>query len=274
MAHLLFVGFIALLGWAATIALALATNFYLLRSNASEQERSADPQAGDPGARPARVIATLVMIVIAAALMTFNSVRQYGVSLMASAGAAGLMVGLALRPVLRNLFAGIQIAITRPIRIRDALIVENEWGWVAAIASTYVVLKLWDCGAWSCRCPISSRSRSELDLPTTELMGTVMLRVDYTVPAGAGPQTAEGDRPDGATLERAGRHAAGRRLPSTMRAACGRLRARARQPEAWDLRCEVRKKLIRIPAGRVSGGAAQASAPSSVDFGRRQAAAS
>ena len=76
--------------------------------------------------------------------MTFESVRQYGVSLIASAGAAGIVVGLALRPLLTNLFAGIQIAITQPIRIGDAVIVENEWGWIEEITGTYVVIKLWD----------------------------------------------------------------------------------------------------------------------------------
>jgi hypothetical protein len=76
--------------------------------------------------------------------MTFESVRHYGVSLIASAGAAGLVVGLAARPLLTNLIAGIQIAITQPIRIGDAVIVENEWGWVEEITGTYVVIKVWD----------------------------------------------------------------------------------------------------------------------------------
>ncbi len=69
---------------------------------------------------------------------------QYGVSLLASAGAAGQVVGLALQPVLRNLFAGIQFAITQPIRIDDAVIVEGEWGNVEEICGTYVVIRIWD----------------------------------------------------------------------------------------------------------------------------------
>ena len=92
-----------------------------------------------------RVLDTLVVIIaVSTALMTFESVRQYGVSLFASAGAAGLIVGLAARPLLSNLIAGVQIAITQPIRIEDAVIIENEWGWVEDIASTYVVIRLWD----------------------------------------------------------------------------------------------------------------------------------
>ena len=83
--------------------------------------------------------------------MTFDGVRQYGVSLLASAGAAGIVVGLAIQPVLTNLVAGIQLAITQPIRLDDAVIVENEWGWVEEITATYVVIKLWDWRRMSCR---------------------------------------------------------------------------------------------------------------------------
>src|SRR5690606_10052925 len=69
-----------------------------------------------------RVADTLIVVVaIAAVLMTFENVRQYGVSLLASAGAAGIIIGLALQTVLKNLFAGIQLALTQPIRIDDVL---------------------------------------------------------------------------------------------------------------------------------------------------------
>ena len=74
--------------------------------------------------------------------MTFDAVRQYGISLFASAGVAGLVAGLAARPVLSNLFAGVQLAITQPIRIEDANTVENEYGWIEKITSTYVVIRL------------------------------------------------------------------------------------------------------------------------------------
>ena len=81
---------------------------------------------------------------LSAALMTFEPVRQYGVSLFASAGVAGLVAGLAARPVLSNLFAGVQLAMTQPIRIDDAVIVEKEWGNIEEITATYVVVRLWD----------------------------------------------------------------------------------------------------------------------------------
>ncbi len=86
----------------------------------------------------------LVVLTIASALMTFDPVRQYGISLFASAGAAGIILGLAARPVFTNLFAGIQIAMTQPIRVEDQVVVEGESGWIETITSTYVVVRIWD----------------------------------------------------------------------------------------------------------------------------------
>lgn len=84
------------------------------------------------------------LVTAATALMTLDSVRAYGVSLFASAGTASLVIGLAARPLLASLTAGVQIAVTQPIRLEDAVIVEGEWGWVEEITGTYVVVRLWD----------------------------------------------------------------------------------------------------------------------------------
>lgn len=122
----------------------------------------------------------IVVITVSTALMTFDSVRQYGVSLFASAGAAGIIVGLAARPLLSNLIAGLQIAITQPIRIEDAVIIENEWGWVEDIASTYVVIRLWDWRrmvvplSYFIEKPFQNWTRD-----TASLIGVVGLHVDY-----------------------------------------------------------------------------------------------
>ncbi|WP_332675186.1 mechanosensitive ion channel family protein [Aromatoleum sp.] len=72
------------------------------------------------------------------------NVRQIGASLLASAGLAGIVVGFAARPVVGNLIAGLQIALTQLIRIDDVLIVENEWGRVEEITETYVIVRIWD----------------------------------------------------------------------------------------------------------------------------------
>ncbi|HET7794284.1 MAG TPA: mechanosensitive ion channel domain-containing protein [Rhizobacter sp.] len=116
-------------------------------------------------------------------LMTFPQARQLGVSLLASAGVAGLVVGIAARSVFSNLLAGLQIALAQPIRIDDVVIVEGEWGRVEEIAATYVVLRIWDERrlvvplAWFIEHPFQNWTRRSADI-----LGTVFLWVDYTLP--------------------------------------------------------------------------------------------
>ena len=124
-----------------------------------------------------------MIVTLSAALMTFEQVRQYGVSLFASAGAAGLVLGLAARPLLSNLLAGIQIALTQPIRVEDAVVVDGEWGWIENITGTYVVIRLWDLRrlivplVYFIEKPFQNWTHESSDL-----LGTVLLRVDFTVP--------------------------------------------------------------------------------------------
>jgi small-conductance mechanosensitive channel len=243
--HGLMIAFIVLLGWSCTAAITLASDYYLRRSDVDLR--------GDPLGRKhltqirvlRRVSATVVILItVAAALMTFDSVKQYGVSLIASAGAAGLVVGLAARPLLTNLFAGIQIAITQPIRIGDAVIVENEWGWVEEITGTYVVIKIWD---WRrLVVPLSyflERPFQNWTRQTSDLIGSVMLWVDYTVPVARIrsklEEVAKSSRLwDGQVVNL-------QLVDSNERAVQLRALVSARtSPEAWDLRCEVREKLI------------------------------
>ncbi|MGE5536864.1 MAG: mechanosensitive ion channel family protein, partial [Acidobacteriota bacterium] len=128
----------------------------------------------------------IVLFTIGTALMTFEPVRQYGVSLFASAGVAGIIAGLAARPLLSNLFAGVQLAMTQPIRIADAVIVENEWGTIEEITSTYVVVRLWDLRrmivplTYFIEKPFQNWTRE-----SSALLGTVLLYLDYSAPIGA-----------------------------------------------------------------------------------------
>lgn len=134
--------------------------------------------------RVARVV--IVIVGVSAALMVFPGVRQYGVSLLASAGAAGIIVGLALQPVLKNLFAGIQLAITQPIRLEDAVIVEGEWGRVEEITATYVVVRIWDLRRMIL--PLSYFIEKPFQNWTRDgaaLIGSVMIYLDYAVPVDA-----------------------------------------------------------------------------------------
>ncbi|WP_144107821.1 mechanosensitive ion channel family protein [Paraburkholderia sp. BCC1886] len=136
----------------------------------------------------ARVLARSVMLVIVivgvgGALMTFPNVRQIGASLLASAGVAGLVAGIAARPVLGNLIAGLQIALSQPIRLDDVVVIENEWGRIEEITGTYVSVRLWDQRRlivplqWFIENPFSNWTRS-----SSQIIGTVFLYVDYRMP--------------------------------------------------------------------------------------------
>lgn len=133
-------------------------------------------------------VATLVIATCAGAviLMQFDVVRSVGVSLLASAGVAGIVLGLAAQRTLGSLFAGIQLSITQPIRMGDEVIVENEFGTIEEITLTYVVVRIWDE-----RRLIVPMARF-LEQPfqnwtkvSAQLHGTVMLYTDYALPIDA-----------------------------------------------------------------------------------------
>ncbi len=125
----------------------------------------------------------IVLLGLAAALMTLPQVRQIGASLLASAGLAGLALGLAAKPVLSNLIAGVQIALTQPIRLDDVVIIEGEWGRIEEITGTYVVVRIWDERRlvvplnWFIEHPFQNWTRT-----SAQIIGTVFLWLDYRVP--------------------------------------------------------------------------------------------
>lgn len=125
----------------------------------------------------------VVLVGISSVLMTFPSIRVIGASLLASAGVAGLVAGIAARPVLGNLIAGIQIALAQPIRLDDVLIVEGEWGRVEEITGSYVVLRIWDKRClviplqWFIEHPFQNWTRK-----SAAITGSVLWWVDYRQP--------------------------------------------------------------------------------------------
>jgi small-conductance mechanosensitive channel len=129
------------------------------------------------------LIFVTTVIGLSAALMTFPAVRHFGISLLASAGVAGLAIGLAAKSVLGNLLAGLQIALTQPIRLDDVLVIQGEWGRVEAITSTYVVLAIWDQRRlmiplqWFIENPFANWTHT-----SAQIIGTVFLWVDYCTP--------------------------------------------------------------------------------------------
>lgn len=143
--RLLVLGTICLIGWIALTAVNIGANLYLLRFRIDIEDNLLARKHVTQVRVMVRVLDTVIVVVtVGLALMTFDEVRQYGVSLFASAGVAGVIFGLAAQPVLSNLIAGVQIAVTQPIRLEDAVTVQNEYGWIEEINATYVVIRLWD----------------------------------------------------------------------------------------------------------------------------------
>ncbi|MFC3070692.1 mechanosensitive ion channel family protein [Phenylobacterium soli] len=143
--HGLLIAFIVLVGWVVLTALDIGAAIYMRRYRVDETDNLLARKHLTQIRILRRALATLVVVLTAAmALMTIPAVRQVGVSLLAAGGAAGIIVGLALQPVLSNLIAGVQIALTQPIRIDDGVFIQNEYGRVEEINATYVVIRLWD----------------------------------------------------------------------------------------------------------------------------------
>ncbi len=182
--HALVIVTVLALGWGAINAVDLAAELYVRRFRIDVDDNLLARKHVTQVRILRRAVQTLiVLLTVAAALMTIDTVRQYGVSLFASAGAAGLIVGLSARPVLSNLIAGIQIAMTQPIRLEDSVVVEGEWGWIENIASTYVVIRLWDLRRLIV--PLTyfiEKPFQNWTYERSELIGTVLLHVDYGVP--------------------------------------------------------------------------------------------
>src|ERR1700730_8255667 len=261
----LLVTFVLALGWAAAIALDIGVEIYLRRFRTDTEDNLLARKHVTQMRILQRVAKTLLwMITVAAALMTFESVRQYGVSLFAFAGAAGLVLGLAARPVLSNLLAGIQIAMTQPIRVEDQVVVEGETGSIETITSTYVVVRLWDLRRMVV--PLSYFIEKPFQNWTYEgaaQIGAVLLRVGPTV-------SVEGLRRKFEEIVRQSPLWDGKvaKLEVTdMAIDAVELRAlvSARTPsQTWDLRCAVREKLLEflqaLP-GEINTGANEGAVP-------------
>jgi small-conductance mechanosensitive channel len=127
--------------------------------------------------------AVIVVVAVGAALFTFPAVRALGAGMLASAGVAGLVVGIAARPALGNLFAGLQIAFSDALRLDDVVVVQGEWGRVEELTLSYVVVHIWDDRRLIL--PVSYFTDHPFENWTrrsNRLLGTVMLYVDWSIP--------------------------------------------------------------------------------------------
>ena len=192
-----------------------------------------------------RVLTAIIVTVTACLmLMAIPSIRQIGVTLFASAGIAGLVVGMAAGLAIGNLLAGIQLALTQPIRIEDAVTVEGQFGRIEEIRPTYVVVRVWDLRrlvvpiSYFIEKPFENWTRGE-----TDALGAVTVYVDYAVSIAALREEAlrvlkSSDLWDG-------------KVGSVQVTDCRETSVEVRvlmsassSDRLWDLRCFVRERLV------------------------------
>lgn len=188
----------------------------------------------------------VILIAISSILMTFEKVRQIGVSILASAGIAGIIIGFAAQRSIATLIAGIQIAITQPIRLDDVVIVENEWGWIEEITLTYVVVKIWDQRrlivpiTFFIEQPFQNWTRQ-----TAELLGTVYIYADYRAPVDELRRELEKIVTDSPLWDkRVAKMQVTNASDKTIELRA--LVSAENSPDAFELRCLVRERLIQF----------------------------
>ncbi|GGG60882.1 hypothetical protein GCM10011415_03600 [Salipiger pallidus] len=243
--HALLIAFMVLVGWTVHTALQIWTTVHLRKFTLDSEDNYLARKHVTQSRILVRMAGWMIVIIATAAiLMTFDGVRQWGVSLLAAGGAAGIVVGLAFQPVLKNMIAGIQLAITQPIRIDDAVIVEGEWGWIEEITGTYVVIKIWDWRrlvvplSYFIEQPFQNWTRD-----TSSLIGNVLLYLDHTTDIARLREAARkavesSELWDGEVFVVQVNDFREREMEV-------RILASARSaPRTYDLRCEIREKLV------------------------------
>lgn len=190
------------------------------------------------------LMGAVILLGMSVVLLTFPQVRQIGKTLLASAGIIGLVAGIAAKPVFGNLIAGLQIALTQPIRLDDVVIVEGEWGRIEEIGSSYVVVRIWDERrmvvplSWFIENPFQNWTRRSADL-----LGTAFLWLDYRTPVAE--VRAELERICREAPLWDGRVCVTQVTDTSEQCIQVRLLVSARNSgDAFDLRCLVRERMV------------------------------
>ncbi|MGC9352228.1 MAG: mechanosensitive ion channel family protein [Mariniphaga sp.] len=171
------------LSWAAIAFIRIVKQIFLENYDVSKEDNLRSRKFQTQFNILERILVFLIVLIsIGLILMLFDEVKRIGVSLFASAGIAGVIIGLAAQRIIGAVLAGIQIAITQPIRLDDVVIIENEWGRIEEITLTYVVVNIWDKrrlvvpSTYFFEKPFQNWTRA-----TSEILGTVFLYTDYHV---------------------------------------------------------------------------------------------
>ncbi|MFO7301849.1 MAG: mechanosensitive ion channel [Acidobacteriota bacterium] len=239
---------LALIGMVAFVLFQLveAVSMLVLREHRLDTRDNLQARAIHTQVMVLRKVAITVIAVftLASMLMVFDSVRQFGASILASAGIAGIIIGFAAQQSIATLLAGFQIAITQPIRVDDVVIVEGEWGRIEDITLTYVVVRIWDLRRlvvpinYFIEKPFQNWTRRSADI-----LVPVFVHVDYTMPLDE--LRAELTRVLEASKHWDGKvnvlHVTGAKEHTLEVRA---LASAVDSGTAWELACEIREKLV------------------------------
>jgi len=243
--HILSLAVIALVSWLLIKSTYILDDYVIRRFDVSQKDNLRARKVQTQLKVIKRiVITTVIIIALGTMLMTFDKVRQLGTTILASAGIIGIVVGLAAQKTIGTFIAGLQIALTQPIRVDDVVIVEGEWGRIEEITLTYVVVKIWDLRrlvvpiTYFIEKPFQNWTRV-----TADLLGSVFLYVDYTIPVEAVRKELEkilkqSKNWDGKVCVLQVTNTTDKTIE--LRA----LMSAADASTAWTLRCEVREKLV------------------------------
>jgi small-conductance mechanosensitive channel len=237
--------FIALTGWLAIKIVHILRDMILSRYNVQARDNAVARGVHTQMRMLANIVnAIIVLLTVSFILMGIPGAGHIGVSILASAGIAGIVIGFSAQKALGNLIAGIQIAIAQPIRLDDVVIIENEWGWIEEINLTFAVVRIWDLRrlivpiSFFLEKPFQNWTRTNADL-----LGTVFIYADYNLPV----------KEIRDELSRILKES-----PLWDKKVCGlqvtnmtektielrALMSAADSSALWDLRCEVREKLL------------------------------
>ncbi|WP_338766805.1 mechanosensitive ion channel domain-containing protein [Bernardetia sp. ABR2-2B] len=204
----------------------------------------------------ARRVFTFIIIIVGVGLVLsqFEFLQNLGISLMASAGVATVVLGVAAQSTLGNIIAGMQIAITKPARIGDTIYFESQYGIVEDIRFTYLIIKTWD--ERRVIIPLKhfiTEPFENWSMNDPHLMKPIMIYTDFYIDVEKVrskfsellKESDNYDEKEPPKLQVIGSSKEG----IEMRALCS-----AKDPStAWDLHCDVREKLLKYVAELENG---------------------
>lgn len=243
--HIAGLGLIATLAWMAILLVGVTADVLSFRYRIDVADNLVARRIQTQFQMVQRLAVVLVSVVaVSIGLMTFPAIKHIGVSILASAGVASLVVGMSMKDTLANLIAGVQLAFAQPFRMGDAVVIEGEWGWIEEIGSMYVVVRCWDLRRLVL--PLSyflTNSFQNWTRTSADLLAYTYIYTDFTAPVDALREEFQrilASTPLWNGTVRVLQVSDSDRSTMQLRA----LMDVRNSSDAWDLRCLVREKLI------------------------------